>query len=189
MLLPRKIPFSFRRAAGAAALALIASVATPSVTSAGSAPAVSAHIDPCSYLSNAAASVALSVQLSENMQHARVSNGVCRYSVPGRPDTLAFVYLVTGKAAALRRFAELLRLSGKRSQAVAGVGDAAYAVGSNVFAVRGDTLIVVSVAEPGASRPTLRLASIALARSVANGRVAASCTSRRYSAQVRNAAR
>ena len=189
MFLPRTIPSRVRRAGGAAVFALIASVATPSVISAGSALTVSARIDPCSYLSNAAASVALSVPPSENMQHARVWNGACRYRVPGRPDTFAFVYLVTGKAAALRRFAELLRLSGNRSQAVAGVGDAAYAVGSNVFAVRSDTLIVVSVEEPGASRPTRRLASIAVARSVSNGSVAASCTSGRYGAQVRNAAR
>lgn len=185
MFFPRKIPSGLRRAGGAAAFALVAAAATPSVSSAGSVHAASAHSDPCSYLSDAAASVALSVPLSENVQHARVSNDLCVYRAPGRAGSLAFVNVVTGKTTALRRFAEFLRLAGDRSQAIAGVGDAAYAIGPNVFALRGDTLIVAGVGEPGASRSELRRASVELARSVAESAIA----SRRHGARVRKAAR
>lgn len=176
MFVPRTFPSSLRRAAGAAAVAVVTAAATPSVTSAGSAHGASAHIDPCSYLSDAAASVALSVPPSENLRHARVSTDLCVYRAPGRPGSLAFVNVVTGKPAALRRFGELLRLAGDRSQAIAGVGDVAYAIGANVFALRGDTLIVTGVGYAGASRSALRTASIELARSVADSGIATSCT-------------
>jgi hypothetical protein len=180
VFLPRTFPSGLRRAAGAAAFALVAAAATPSITSAASTHA--AHIDPCSYLSDAAARVALSVPLTENVQHAQVTNDLCTYRVPGRPGALAFVNVVSGKPVALRRFAEFLRLAGDRSRAIPGVGDAAYAVGPNVFALRGDTLIVAGLGEAGVSRSTLRTASIELAHRVAESGIATGC----YSARVRD---
>jgi hypothetical protein len=188
VFVPQMLPPNLYRAAGAAALALVAAAATATVTSAGSVHAASAHIDPCSYLSNAAASVALSVPLSENMQHARVSNDLCVYRAPGGSGPVAFVNVVTGRPSALGRFGEFLRFAGDRSQAIAGVGDAAYTIGPNVFVLRGDTLIVASVGDAGASRSTLRKASIGLARSAVNSWIAINSTCGKDSARVREAA-
>jgi hypothetical protein len=105
---------------------------------------------------------------SDNVQHARISNDLCVYRTPGERGTYAFVNVVTGKPSALRRFAELLRFAGDRSQAIAGVGDAAYRIGPNVLALRGDTLIVAGIGNAGASRAALRTASIELLQELAH---------------------
>ena len=182
--LPQTLQPTRRSAVGAAALALVAATATLSATSAGSAQAVSARIDPCSYLTDAAASVAL----GRNVQHARVSNHLCVYRAPDRSGSFAFVNVVTDKASALARFADFLRLAGGRSQQIAGLGDAAYAIGPNVVALRGDTLIVANVGEAGASRSARRAASIELARSAVNSAIAISSACGNESARVREAA-
>lgn len=167
-------PAKLRRAAGAVALALLASTATVSPADARAAQAASAYTDPCSYLTDAAARVALGVPLSENVQHARASNDLCVYRVPGRPDALAFVNVVTGKASALARFAEVLSFAGAGLQPIAGLGDVAYAIGANVVALRDDTFIVAGVGEAGASSSALRTASVELARGAATSGVAIS---------------
>ena len=170
----RTFPAKLRRAAAAVALALVASAATASPTDARSGQTASAYADPCSYLSDAAAHVALGVPLSENVQHARASNDLCVYRVPERPDALAFVNVVRGKASALARFAEVLRFAGAGLQPIAGVGDVAYAIGANVIALRDDTFIVAGIGEPGASSSALRTASIELARGAAASGIAVS---------------
>ena len=164
---PRTLPPRLRRVAGVAALALVAAAATLAPTSAGSAQAASPRTNPCSYLTDAAASAVL----GGGVQHARVSNDLCVYHAPGRRGSLAFINVVMGKAATSARFATFRRLAGNRSQAIAGVGDAAYTIGPNVVALRGDTLIVASVGETGASPSALRTASIELARSAANSQL------------------
>jgi hypothetical protein len=142
-------------------LTFLAAVTTVSASS-----AASAHGDPCSYLSDAAAKIALSVPLSDKVQHARISNELCVYRAPREPGTYAFVNVVTGKPSALRRFAELLRFAGNRSQPIA-VGDAAYTIGPNALALRGDTLIVAGIRNAGPSRADLRAALIRLLREAA----------------------
>ena len=133
-------------------------------------------------------SVALSVPLSDNVQHARASTDLCVYHLRGRPGAVALINVVTGKASSLVRFAKFLRLAGDRSQPIAGLGDVAYTIGPNVVALRGDTLIVASVGETGASRSALRTASIQLARSAANSWIAMSSTCEKHSARVSDAA-
>lgn len=184
-LIPRTPRARLRRAAGALALVLVTVSATLSPTSAASPHAASAYTDPCSYLTDAAASVALSV---ENVHHARVSNDLCVYRVPRRLGSLAFVDVVTSKGSALASFAQFLRLAGDRSQPIAGLGDVAYAIGPNVVALRDDTLIVTGIREAGDSRSALRTASIELARGAANSRMAINSTCGEDSARVREAA-
>jgi hypothetical protein len=166
VFLPRRIlPPNVGGAARAAALSLTAATATLSATSAGLAQ--TAHTDPCAYLSDGTVSVAL----GGNVVHAAVSNEFCVYRSPGQSPAVAVIDVVTGNRASAR-FSYFRRRAGDRSRPIAGLGDAAFAIGSNVFALRGETFILVSVGKVGASQAARWTASIELTRAAAKSQVA-----------------